>query len=554
MKKAIETFGRKEREIPDAASLLNHEGAPTFRRNLEEQVIQVLTTNTLSRTFYVSRGEITRETLEVLIEMRDKDPEFLAKALVYARNHGFMQFVPLVGLAILSTARDKDPFRLAFPKVVQTPDNLLEFVALCRSGKIRKGLGGVAPEATKTWLGGLTAYHAIKYSGASEGISLRDVLRMAHPKPTDDVLRERFGWLVKGWDGIGEEPSPTNPQIWYYERLKRATDEATILESIAEGRLPWEVVVPAVRKMTTPIWEALMRQMPYMALLRNLNTLTRAGVFAKPGNVEYAAGRLSDSRAVAKAKILPFRFFEAYKAYAADPAHEPKIAEALEAALESSFANMPDLLGTVAIGSDVSGSMSRLVSEKGHTRYIDVCGVYTASLVKKSADRVVVLPFEFDVVKGIRINRGDSVFTIADRLASISGGGTAVGAPVQFLLDRKITVDTFIGITDQEDWCYDRPGFYGRGVRGSFLDLWRQYRAEVAPDARAFLLTIASYRDAVAPQNEPGVHFIYGWSPDVPRYIASQLNAGKGQVDAVEAIQLTDTGEEPQYLKAASAS
>lgn len=531
MKKALQVFG--DRIPAEVTALLNREGAPTFRRDLEEQVIQVLTTNTLSDTFYVGRQQLTQETIKVVVAMRDKSPEFLAQAIVYARNEGFLQFVNLVALAILSTAKNKSPFLTAFPKVVQTPDNLMEFVAICRSGKIRKGLGGVALQATKDWLNSLSEYHAVKYSGDSAGISLRDVLRMAHPKPADLAMKERYAWLVKGWNEIGDEPSPTNARIWHLERIKRSEDPEVVLTSINEGGLPWEVVVPSVKKMTTATWEALMRQMPYVALMRHLNTLSRAGVFAKAENVEYVASRLSDSTAVAKAKVLPFRFFEAYKAYAADPAHEPKIAEALETALESSFVNMPYIPGTIAIGSDVSGSMNGLVSDKGNTRCIDICGVFTASLLKKAGDRVIVLPFKNDVVKGVRMMKEDSFFSITERLASICRGGTAVGAPVQFLLDRKIPVDIFIGITDNEDWRY---GSGSRAVRGSFLDLWRQYRSEVTSEARAFLLTIASYRDAVAPQNEPGINFIYGWSPDVVRYISTSIMSGKTQLEAVQAV------------------
>jgi hypothetical protein len=42
-----------------------------------------------------------------------------------------------------------------------------------------------------------------------------------------------------------------------------------------------------------------------------------------------------------------------------------------------------------------------------------------------------------------------------ERLQVFGGGGsTAVGAPIQYLLDRKIKTDVFIGITDNEEWAY----------------------------------------------------------------------------------------------------
>ncbi|MDP3769347.1 MAG: TROVE domain-containing protein [bacterium] len=536
MKKALEVFGDR---IPDVTvALLNREGAPTFRRNLEEQVIQVLTTNMLSNTFYVGQQQLTQETIEVLVAMRDKNPKFLAQAIVYARNEGFLQFVNMVALAILSTANDKRPFLNVFSRVVQTPDNLMEFVAICRSGKIRKGLGGVALQATKEWLNSLSEYHAVKYSGDSDGISLRDVLRMAHPKPKDKTQEERFAWLVKGWDEIGNDPSPSNPRIWHLERIKRNEDSEIVLKSINEGGLPWEAVVPSVKKMTTTTWEALMWQMPYTALMRHLNALSRAGVLAKPENVEYVANRLSDSKAVAQAKILPFRFFTAWKAYSKDPAHLREIADALETALEGSFVNMPEIPGVLAIGPDVSGSMisARVLTrpprpddkeDRDGTCAIEICGIFTAALMRKATGRLIVLPFEGHVRTDIRVDRSDRMLKTVETFSNINGRSTAVGAPIRFLYDRKIVVDTFVGITDNVEWDTSESG--------SFVEEWRRYKATVAPKAKAFLLTVASYRDAVAGQNEPAVHFVYGWSPDVVRYISATLS-GKTQLQAVQAV------------------
>lgn len=506
---------------------INQAGAASFQRNLKEQTVQVLTTNTLSDTYYVRQDKLVDETLDVVRQMCLLDPIFLAKAIVYARNKGFLQLVNITALVVLSQAADKRPFQWAFPQVIQTPDNLSEFVAICRSKRIRAGLGGVALKSVKEWLGNLSEYHALKYSGDSKGISLRDCLRMAHPKPAHEAVEERFRWLVKRGD------VRLNFRIAEFERMKHLKKEADIVKAVREGDLPWEVVIPTVKSMTMAIWMELMEKMPYMALLRHLNALKRAGVFQFEEKEHYVAARLTDPVAIARAKILPFRLFEAWKAFLSTSDASQIVASALEKAMEASFANMPELNGSLAIGSDVSGSMSSQVSPKGQTRCIDICGIFTAAILKKASGRAIVLPFERDVVEGLRIMREDSMMATIAKLASINGGGTAVGAPIQYLLDRRIQVDTFIGITDNVDWCYGRGS---HAVRASFLDLWREYRRRVAPQANAYLLTIESYRDAIAPELEPGVHFIYGWSPDVVRYIAS-VQGGQSQLDEINKIK-----------------
>jgi len=114
------------------------------------------------------------------------------------------------------------------------------------------------------------------------------------------------------------------------------------------------------------------------------------------------------------------------------------------------------------------------------------------------------------------------------------GGGTALGSPIQHLLDRNIKTDIFIGITDNEDWAYGQ----GHYASGSFLSLWRRYKKEVNPNAIAFLITIDPNRAASAPSSEKGVHFIYGWSDQVLKYIDLKLSSGVNQVQSVEAIEL----------------
>lgn len=122
--------------------------------------------------------------------------------------------------------------------------------------------------------------------------------------------------------------------------------------------------------------------------------------------------------------------------------------------------------------------------------------------------------------------------TTSEKLASIGGGGTAVSAPVSYLLDRKIKVDTFIGITDNIEWARDQSGRHG------FLPTWNLYKERVAPQAKAFLITIAPYRHAVAPAATLDIHYIYGWNDTVLTYIGLLLQGLAGQVEAVRGMEL----------------
>ena len=69
----------------------NHEGFPTFTQPDKEQYLQVLLTNTLSGTFYVKEKELLKGALDLHKHFAQTDPQFMAKAIVYARNKGMMR-------------------------------------------------------------------------------------------------------------------------------------------------------------------------------------------------------------------------------------------------------------------------------------------------------------------------------------------------------------------------------------------------------------------------------------------------------------------------------
>lgn len=528
----------------NAPDHINHAGAPSYHRSLREQVVQVLTVGTLSNTFYVSREELAHEAIEVLTACRKADPSFLAKALVYGREVGMMKTLPILGLVVLSAGggRTRKLFESTFDRVVRTPDDLRSFVEIAKSGAIRgrKGLGGMTVPSVRKWLCGMSEYHALKYGSAvSKGVTLRDIIRMSHPTPGSPKTSEMFGWLVRGKDGFGSDTN-LNPKLRALESLKLSVTSDEQRTLIREGRLPYEVVVPSLRETSTEIWSELLSQAPYMNLLRMLATFTRYKVFEDEANVRLACEKLTNPEAVRHSKVLPFRFFNAWKAYEGIDGCHMAIADALRQACEISFRNMSSFGNrTVVIAPDTSGSMSSQVSDKGAARFIDIAGLFTGALLKRCEDRVLVLPFDTTVHTNHNLSKREDILVTAEKVARYGGGGTAVGAPVQYLLDRKIKADVVIGITDNEEWAYGGDNDY---ASDSFYSLWLRYKKEVNPDAIAHLVTIAPYPDAVAPAGAKGVHFIYGWSDKVLQYIGNTLEGGESQIQAVERIALDRVG------------
>lgn len=527
MTRTLNRFNLRKNPYAQADGL-NPEGFPGFQRSLEESYLQLLLTNTLGGTYYANGSTLMAQSLHLHQHMAAQDAAFMARALVYARNEGLMRLQTLVGLAYLAKV-DRDLFRQIFDRIILTPGDLSAFVEIVRGGLLPGGMGRAIKSSVNAWLNGMSEYHAIKYASGGQGYSLRDLLRLSHPRPATPIQDAIFTWLTDRAAWAAEEKRALTPQIAAFEQLKRAQSPAEVQQAITEGRLPYEVVTGMARP-DADTWAMLMEQMPYFALLRHLNTLQRAGLFQQKKHALYAARRLRNTEAIRRARVLPFRLFMAHNMFQPRHVEEQRISDALVKALEVSFVNLPPLGKKVAIAPDVSGSMTGILSRRSQVRYQDIAGIFTGALLKASPN-ALVLPFENKVVP-VQLSRHDSVMTNADKIRRLGGGGTALSAPVSELLHRREAVATFIGITDNVEWAQDQHG--GQG----FLPVWREYKRKLAPKAQAFLLTLAPYTLAPTPPSEPDVHYIYGWNDNVLPYMAMQIAGLGGQVAAVRQMAL----------------
>lgn len=555
------------------APVVNHAGAPAFTRSLEERTVQVLMTGNLESTFYCSAEDLAAEAVSILTQQANQDPVFLAKAIVYARNEGYLRVASMIGLVVLSKA-DPRLFKRIFKSVVLQPGDLQDFTTLVRSKNVRS-TGKAVRKAVGDWMNSISDYHVVKYgapqkkAGAGSPVNLRDVLRLTHPKPADEARAALFAYIVKRIKGDDvTELLPRLPaKVQAYEQFKTLTatpdlakkNETKALELVEAHDLPYEVVT--ARLSTPAAWKVLARKAPFMNMLRNLNNYEKYGVFKDAAIKAQVVKRLTDPEQIANSKLFPFRFLAAYNVFQGDS----DVRDALVKAVELSVSNIPEL-GRTLVAPDESGSMDSPVSDRSDITMKQVGNLFAAALWKKSksgfmvpfTDVVYPVGYADDVARGAAafkrqygshynshadnsvravssVNRTDSLVTIAQNLGSVSGG-TNLSAPLKWAMTKDF--DTGVFITDSESWadllaCRNQYSQAGRGV----LDEIRAYRAK-HPKAQFFFIQIVQNTAVQAPQSEPGVHFIYGWSDQVLRYIAQVVKGGGGQVDAVKATQL----------------
>lgn len=484
-----------------SADTTNAQGYPAFTQPLEEAYLQMLLTNTFGDAFYATQKDLVAEAEKTHTAMLAKDPSFVAKALPYARNRGFMRTQPIYGLVRMANDPASAPFfEATFNEVIRTPNDLGDFFTILRAQ--RKGEGGrrVKRVAGKWLVSKLSPYWTVKYGATKQGgYSLRDLFCTLHPKGPKSVLV----------DYLFERTTSELPeQVAAFERLKKATTDDEKVAAIEAGKLPHEVASSFAGK-SAKVWEAIAKHMPVFAMLRNLATMERHGVMGAVR--DHVVATLSNKDVIAKSKILPFRFVEAIK-----HVNDAKVRDALRDALDLSFASVPDIQGRTAIFLDRSGSMGG---------YIQTAAVFGISAMKKAKNDGRFLLFD-DRVDEVTVSMRDSTLTQADSIRT--RGGTQTDAPMRRLYTDRDKMDNIILITDEQ-----------QNMGGPFMDVLEGYREKISKNARCFILNVAPYHGSLsgqlAPHDPKGLNsWVYGWSDQALQYIAF---ASQGWGSFVEAVK-----------------
>jgi 60 kDa SS-A/Ro ribonucleoprotein len=189
-----------------------------------------------------------------------------------------------------------------------------------------------------------------------------DLLRLSHPKPENKAQSVLFRWAVEGELSrvSGELLYGDLKQVYGFEIAKKASDKREVIDLIEAYQLTYEMV-PERWLAFADIWEALLDNMPYCAMLRNLGKLTSAGLITSQGeSTALVAARLVDNRRIARAKANPVTLLDTLVAFRQK--HDvPAISSALETAFYASFANLNPLGRRTGIALDSAAAAASTI-------------------------------------------------------------------------------------------------------------------------------------------------------------------------------------------------
>ena len=467
-------FGRKlNRNLPYAsANTKNYENFPAWTMSIEEQFKQLATNGIIAHQFYCDENEVIKRGIGIIKKYVRENPKKAVQIAVEARGKSFIRSINILTLAF-AAAHDLNAFKSNFNVIIRTPRDIVQFIDIMRS---TRGLGRGIKKAINDWLSWkLNTFYAIKYK-----TQLRDAIRLAHPKFEDEEKVALGDYIMDNPERL-ENCLKMHKQIDAFEAVKRmspVTNEIEILQAMRNHRLDWNTIKGAI-KPTPAIWKGFAENMSMIALVQNLASIERHA------GADYAIHIVRNRVTIdnlQKGKVFPFKLVQAwFKVKSPDVKRE--IGKVIDSySLKYDFSP----LGKVTVAPDVSGSMN-WGDGSFHNRYshnpIQIAAIFSGILCGAMKDSTLLA---WDTL----VHTSDDLFPhlaewktptkIMERIMNIGGGGTYMELPVKYMINHDIETDTFILITDSEEW--------GAGWLGD----WKKYKRDHV-NARAVLIRVDLY-------------------------------------------------------------
>lgn len=540
---AISTRKTSQSEKAAAEQVENAAGGFAFKLDDEARVQRFLAIGTDGGTYYVGEKELTKENAEVVIRVASGDKGiWLVNKIVEISEAGRApkQNPGIFALAVCSSLGTDETRSAAFAavkRVCRTTSTLMLYV------KYRAQFAGWARGhrlSVGRWFTDKpvedVAYQVVKYR-SREGWSNRDLLRSAHPVIDVPSGKALFNWLATGdvvasrgpggeSRGVGATREDLPALIVAFEEAQAATTVAKWVELIEAHNLPWEAFPDAAKK-ERKVWAALItnKRLPIGALVRQLPTLTNAGVFDDATLLGEVTQRLTSEETLKRGRIHPINQLIALKTYQGgrslrgSSTWTPKrqIVDALDASFYAAFGAVEPSNKRLLLGLDVSGSMTWAnVGDTGLTpRDLSAAIALVTVATEASAD---VIAFT-----GGWGARGDTAVTELDisprqrlddvirTISRLGAGPTDCALPMTWAQARGKQYDCFGVYTDGETWYGDIHPFQAL----------KNYRQKMGIDARSVHVAMTGTSTSLADPTDLGMLDIPGFDAAVPRLISS---------------------------------
>ena len=437
-------------KVTKAVDTVNNAGGSAYLLSDKAALAQMAMTGCFGGTYYTSDKDQLKQVLALANKV---DVAYVAKLAVYSRQRGLMKDMPAI-LAAIVAGKDPDLLTKIFPKVIDNPKMLRNFVQIIRSGATgRKSLGTRPKKLIQEYLASLTDEQLFKADVGNDP-SLQDIIKLVHPKPKNKKRSAMFGYLLdkeynkrdlcqlaKDFEAFKDH---LNGKI-----LPLLEDKKDMVGEIPDVPFQMLTALP----LTKEHWKQIAANATWTQARMNLNTFQRHGVLEDSNMVSKLADKLQDPEQVKRTKVFPYQLFTAFQNM--DSKVPGKLTLALQKAADLSLDNVPEFDGKVYVMVDTSGSMGQAVtgnrgSVTSKTTCVDVAALVASAILRKNPDTQVI-PFDTRVHEH-RLNPLDSIMTNAKTLSKFGGGGTNCSEALASVNRKGGKGDLVIYVSDNESW------------------------------------------------------------------------------------------------------
>lgn len=421
--------------VKTVGKTVNADGKPAYVRDAKSELFLLAVSNFVGQdTFYESAKNRDDRFSALVRTVAIADAAWFAKFVGWLRNGAQMRSAAIVAAAegakaLLDAGSMNGSPRALVAASMARADEPGEFLAYWTS-KYGKNLPqsvkkGVADAANRLY----NEYSLLKYDTESKGFRFADVLQLTHAKAKDAKQNDLFSYALNRRYGKDDFNEHALEMIRYRDRLMALSVDSrrNVVKSdpglLKTAGMTWEALAGWLQgPMDKVAWEAVIPNMGYMALLRNLRNFQEAGVDKQVLNG--VLSQLADADAVAKSRQFPFRFLSAYQANKGNL----QIAAALESALDASLSNVPALSGRTLILVDRSGSMFGSPDKSTGLSWADSAAIFGTALALRAENAdLVQFGSSWSSAKSherIAFKKGNSILPLLGKFKSMGGTDT----------------------------------------------------------------------------------------------------------------------------------
>lgn len=414
-------------------------------------------------------------------EVADTDPEFVLKLASYCREEQGLRDVSQLLLVMSSRDERTQEYVTDYaPHIIQRADEPATCLAM--NDEFTDGTTPSNPlkKAINNALRGFNEYEFGKYAQSNREWSMVDVFNVTHPTPKTEAQDELFEKVVRGpLDDYPDVPEVETPHTW-----------ETVISEKGNNAEAWREVLP---------------DMGLFALIRNMRNMREAGLSGEE-IAEYI-----DLDGIRGSKVLPFRYYQSYKALGNAGVLDDDLARLLSDCIDESVANLPDELESTYVAVDTSGSMTQQLSGRSDMTVEEIATLFGAVLGSKGAD-VGAFASEH---RPVGIHPDAPALSSQDSIRHTNVGGSTNGYLVpKDLRESDTEYDRIILLSDMQLWD-------SYSSRGNFHDEFDKYRNAVNPDAKLYSINLASYPSTQMPDDAEGVYQFGGWDSSIIELIVT---------------------------------